>query len=174
MRRGSLVTDFDLAISWLSLFAPGNQDLSFQGGISDLDADVLGLVFLPSTACLLASDSGGDVVLWVAEFDKAGAAPAGGDTKKQQTAASERLGSVSASMDEAKLEPQRDVGSRGSRSAPAWEADAKFTAAEGNDKRENGVDAANLGARRSVDRSARGAEKAGSDRSENLDQPATE
>eukprot|EP00903_Cladosiphon_okamuranus_P013127 g12243.t1 len=39
------------------------QDLSFQGGISDLDADVLGLVFLPGTSCLLASDSGGDVVL---------------------------------------------------------------------------------------------------------------
>lgn len=44
------------------------QTLHFQGGICDLDVDVLGLVFLPGTVCLLASDSGGDIVLWVAEF----------------------------------------------------------------------------------------------------------
>lgn len=42
------------------------QDLNFRGGICDLDADILGLAFLPGTSCFLASDSDGEVVLWVA------------------------------------------------------------------------------------------------------------
>lgn len=155
------------------LCAPRHQDLSFQGGISDLDADVLGLVFLPSTACLLASDSGGDVVLWVAEFDKAGAA-AGGDTRKFQSTAGERLASLSPAMDEAGVGAQRDVAARGSRSAPAWEADAKFSAAEADEKQGDCVHAAVGGGGRSVDTSAGGVTKPDLDPSAGFDHPSTE
>lgn len=117
------------------------QDLSFQGGIGDLDADVLGLVFLPNTACLLASDSGGDVVLWVAEFGKAAAAAGDSSNNTNRCAVpreSSSLPTKAAAADaavaaKAVAEPylRQDIrASGGGRSAPAWEADAEFVAGD--------------------------------------------
>ena len=71
---------------------------------------------MPSTACLLASDSGGEVVLWVADFDA---------TCNSGAAA----GGTSASKEEDKADMQQDgTVTRGGRSAPAWEAEAQFGA----------------------------------------------
>ncbi|CAM9149637.1 unnamed protein product, partial [Ectocarpus sp. 13 AM-2016] len=120
------------------------QDLSFQGGISDLDADVLGLVFLPGTACLLASDSGGDVVLWVAEFSKAaGEARAGNKTAARGTrsissssAAPDMRGAHPALPSDVEVTARSDsrpnIHTSGARSAPAWEADEEFGGGDGD------------------------------------------
>lgn len=40
--------------------------------MSDLDADVVALAFIPRTSCLLASDSDGEITLWVAEQSTGG------------------------------------------------------------------------------------------------------
>lgn len=120
------------------------QDLSFQGGISDLDADVLGLVFLPGTACLLASDSGGDVVLWVAEFSKAaGEARAGKKTAASGTrsissssAVPDTRGAKAALPSDVEVTAQSDsrpnIHTSGARSAPAWEADEELVRGDGD------------------------------------------
>ncbi|CBJ32837.1 conserved unknown protein [Ectocarpus siliculosus] len=120
------------------------QDLTFQGGISDLDADVLGLVFLPGTACLLASDSGGDVVLWVAEFSKAaGEARAGNKTAAGGTrstssspAVPDTRGAKAALPSDVEVTAQSDsrpnIHTSGARSAPAWEADEEFVGGDGD------------------------------------------
>lgn len=92
---------------------------------------------------------------------------------KPKAAASERPASLSAPMDEAGVDPQRDIGARGSRSAPAWEADAKFTGAETDETREDCADAAD-GARRFTERIAEGTGKPGIACSETFDQPAKE
>ncbi|CAM9127087.1 unnamed protein product, partial [Sphacelaria rigidula] len=54
------------------------KDLRFQGGISDLEADVVALTFLPRTSCLLAGDSDGEITLWVVEKSAGGVAPGHG------------------------------------------------------------------------------------------------
>ena len=84
-----------------------------------------------------------------------------------------KTASVSAPTDEARVDPQRDADARGSRSAPAWEADGKFTALETDETRESCVDAAD-GVRRFADRTAEGVGKTGIACSESSDQPDTE
>ncbi|CAN0064563.1 unnamed protein product, partial [Ectocarpus sp. 12 AP-2014] len=120
------------------------QDLSFQGGISDLDADVLGLVFLPGTACLLASDSGGDVVLWVAEFSKAAGearvgnkiAARGIRSISSSSAVPDMRGAKAALPSDVEVTAQSDsrpnIHTIGARSAPAWEADEAFGGGDGD------------------------------------------
>lgn len=115
------------------------QTLHFQGGICDLDVDVLGLVFLPGTACLLASDSGGDVVLWVAEFGAGGPTQAGAGVAlaAKETAAGATGGdATAAAMAVPQILNLRSDGSgatvnRGAQqqSAPAWDA-ADITAGD--------------------------------------------
>lgn len=46
--------------------------------MSDLDADVVALTFLPGTSCLLASDSDGEITLWVIEQSGSGTNTTGG------------------------------------------------------------------------------------------------
>lgn len=115
------------------------QTLHFQGGICDLDVDVLGLVFLPGTACLLASDSGGDVVLWVAEFGAGAPTQAGGGLALAATETAARA-TGGDTMTAAMAVPQiLNLGSDGSgatvnrgtqrQSAPAWDA-ADITAGD--------------------------------------------
>lgn len=53
---------------------------------------MLGLVFLPGTSCFLTSDSGGDIVLWVAEFGVGATALGGAATEGGAAGTGEKVG----------------------------------------------------------------------------------